>query len=486
MSEPPNLDALRAACARPLPHPDADELRAAAAAVTELSLDEFLNLPQAPLGQAESRAAMERLLREPPPEEGADFLDVLRALRERVMPYYLRPHHPRFLAFVPTAPTYVSMLGDGLCAALNVFAGVWKEAAGPAAVELLVLDWFKTLMGYPATAQGVLTSGGSEANLLALTVARERLDFAARPDAVLYASDQRHWSIDRAAKVIGLRPDQVRSLAAGADYRLRPETLAAAVADDRRAGRRPWAVVASAGATSTGAVDPLEPLAALCAREALWLHADAAYGWPAVLSDAGRAEMRGLERADSVTLDPHKWLAQTFEAGCLLVRDGVLLERTFALRPDYMQDVEPGEGEVNFADRGISLTRRFRALKIWLSLKVLGVAWFRELVDHCRSLAALAQALLERDGSFEVLSPRRLSVVCFRCVPTGAPREAAALDALNRAVCEDLMQTGRAFLSTTRLGGRMALRLCFVNWRTTAADVEEIVALLRDLAARRV
>lgn len=485
MNGPTELDRLRLACTQPLPHPGPDELRAAADAVTELSLDEFLKLPQAPLGASASRLTMDHLLREPPPEHGTAFLDVLHELRAKVLPYYLRAHHPRFLAFVPTAPTYVSILGDGLCAALNVFAGVWKEAAGPAAVELLVLDWFKALMGFPASAQGVLTSGGSEANLLALTVARERLDFAERADAVLYASDQRHWSIDRAAKVIGLRPEQVRTLAVGPDYRLRIETLAAAVANDRSAGRRPWAVVASAGATNTGAVDPLGALAGLCVSEGLWLHADAAYGWPAVLTAEGRAELSGLERADSVTLDPHKWLAQTFEAGCLLVRDGALLERTFALRPDYMQDVEPTDGEVNFADRGISLTRRFRALKIWLSLKVLGVAWFRELVTHCRNLATLAQALLARDDAFEILSPRRLSVVCFRCVPPGGSRDAAALDELNRAVCDDLMRTGRAFLSTTRLNGRVALRLCFVNWRTTAADVDEVITTLRNLAARR-
>jgi glutamate/tyrosine decarboxylase-like PLP-dependent enzyme len=240
--------------------------------------------------------------------------------------------------------------------------------------------------------------------------------------------------------------------------------------------------VANAGATNTGTIDPLAALADCCRDEGLWLHVDAAYGWPAVLTPEGRADLAGIGRADSVTLDPHKWFGQTFEAGCVLVRDGRRLTRTFILRPEYMQDVEPGHDEVNFADRGIALTRRFRALKIWLSMKVLGVGWYRALVDRCCRLADYGQALLEQSGSFEVLCPRRLSIVCFRCVPPGRTWTDAELDQLNLDVIDRLRETGRAFLSSTRLHGRVALRFCFVNWRTTAGDVEEIVALLQRLA----
>jgi glutamate/tyrosine decarboxylase-like PLP-dependent enzyme len=251
-------------------------------------------------------------------------------------------------------------------------------------------------------------------------------------------------------------------------------------------------VVANAGATNTGAVDPLNAIADVCERERLWLHVDAAYGWSAALTDEGRAELAGVERADSATLDPHKWLAQTFDVGCLLVRDGPRLTRAFALRPDYMQDVEPGADEVNFADRGLALTRRFRALKVWLSLQTLGLGWFRSLVTRCCHLAALAQALLEREGVFEVLSPRRLSIVCFRYAPPGfrvaGEEDEAELDRLNLALIDAVRATGRAFLSSTRLRGRVAIRFCFINWRTTTADVEEVVGLLRrlgeELAAR--
>jgi glutamate/tyrosine decarboxylase-like PLP-dependent enzyme len=212
---------------------------------------------------------------------------------------------------------------------------------------------------------------------------------------------------------------------------------------------------------------------------------DAAYGWPLVLTDEGEELRDGLARADSIALDPHKWFAQPFEAGCLLVREGRLLPETFALRPEYMQDVFPAEDEINFADHGIALTRRFRALKIWFSIKVLGLGWFRKLVSHCCRLAELAQGLLERIAEFEILNPRQLSIVCFRYVPARLRREAAnrerELNQFNLLLAERLRATQRAFVSTTLLQGRVALRVCFVNWRTRAADVETIVHLLTDL-----
>jgi len=473
-----------------VPHPDPDELRSLGGQVLDWLLNHHATLPDQPIGRSASRAAMERLLREPPPEAGRDFAAVLADFADKVAPFACRVNHPRFLAFVPGAPTFISVLGDLLCAGTNFFAGVWLEAAGPSQVELVVLDWFRAFLGMPPGTMGIITSGGSEANLTALVAARERLPEEERGVAVLYVAEQRHWSIDRAAKVMGLRPDQLRPVPADDSFRLTPEALARAVARDRREGPRPWAVVANAGATNTGTVDPLGPLADLCAGEGLWLHVDAAYGWTAVLTPEGRDELEGIGRADSVTLDPHKGLAQTFEAGCVLVREGRLLRQAFTLRPEYMQDVEPADDEVNFADHGLALTRRFRALKIWLSMKVLGVGWFRTLAEHGRRLAEYSQALLERAGCFEILSPRRLSIVCFRYIPDRSNGvkavDEAALDRLNLDLIDAVRATGRAFLSSTRLRGRTAIRFCFVNWRTTAADVEEVVRLLTALGRKQV
>jgi glutamate/tyrosine decarboxylase-like PLP-dependent enzyme len=474
------LEHLRRELASPLPHPDLAALRAMSSQTVDWILHHFTSLPEQPVGRSAGPAEMEALLREPPPEQGADLSVVLGEFQRHVAPYAFRINHPRFLAFIPSAPNFVSVLADFLCSATNFFSGVWLEAAGPAQVELLVLDWFKAFLGYPPQAAGILTSGGSEANLTAVLVARERLAHEDRQRAVLYVTQERHWSIDRAAKIIGLLPSQVRAVAADEQFRLDPAALYQAVREDRRGGRLPWTVVANAGATNTGAIDPLQELAELCRSEKLWLHVDAAYGWPAVLIHSEKPHLAGIDQADSITLDPHKWFAQPFEAGCVLIKEGEGLAETFTLRPDYMQDVEPATGEVNFADRGLALTRRFRALKIWLSIKVLGLEWFRNLIARSCRLAEFAQILLEQSPQFEIVSPRQLSIVCFRYV-RDEKQDPGGLDQLNLALIERVRSSERAFLSSTRLHGRVAVRLCCVNWRTTAADVEEVVQLLTDL-----
>ncbi len=477
-----SLEALRAATAQPLPHPTPAELCDFAQAIADWSLHHFASLPEQPIGHTLSRPEAEALLREPAPETGTDFARVLAEFSAKVAPNAFRTNHPRFLAFVPGVPSFVSVLGDWLCSAVNFFAGVWLEASGPAEVELVVLDWFKELLGYPAQARGVLTSGGSEANLTALVTAREPLSAADRQRAVLLVTHQRHWSIDRSAKIAGFRPDQIRPVPCDDPLRLHAAALERAARHARAEGRLPWLVVANAGATNTGVVDDLDGIADVCRREQLWMHVDAAYGWSAVLTAEGREELRGIEKADSLTLDPHKWFAQTFEAGCVLVRDGKRLAETFTLRPEYMQDVAPGDDEVNFADHGPALTRRFRALKIWLSVKVLGLAWFRRLVEHCCRLADYAEALLRQHREIEILCTRQLSIVCFRCVQADGGAIPAQVDARNLAIAERVRATGRAFFSTTQLQGRVSLRLCFVNFRTTAGDVEEVVALIRNAA----
>lgn len=482
------LDDLRRELASPLSHPDLAALRAMSSRAVAWVLHHFSTLPEQAVGKTAGRAELEALLREPPPEGGSDFSQVLNAFAQKVAPHAFRTNHPRFLAFIPSAPNYISVLADFLCSATNFFSGVWLEAAGPSLVELIVLDWFKEFLGCPPGASGILTGGGSEANLTALLVARERLAYEDRTRAVLYVTEERHWSIDRAAKIIGLRPDQLRPVRADERFRMTPAVLQQAVREDRRAGRLPWAVVANGGATNTGAVDPLAELSDLCRAEDLWFHVDAAYGWPAVLLPEEKSHFAGIEEADSITLDPHKWFGQPFEAGCVLIRDGRRLTETFALRPAYMQDVEPAPEEVNFADRGLALTRRFRALKIWLSVKVLGVAWFRNLVTRSCRLTEFAQGLLEESPCFEVLCPRQLSIVCFRYVPArlrpDGEQDQQVLDCLNLALIERVRASGKAFLSSTRLHGRVAVRLCFVNWRTTAADVEEVVRLLEELGAQ--
>jgi aromatic-L-amino-acid/L-tryptophan decarboxylase len=347
------------------------------------------------------------------------------------------------------------------------------ESPAATQIELEVIDWFRSWLGMPAGTAGVLVSGGSAANLTALLVAREA---AGGPleDGVVYVSDQGHSSLARTARAMGLRHHQVRVLPTDDRWRLPPETVAAAVRADRDAGRVPFAVCASAGSTNTGAVDPLDGLADVCAAESLWLHVDAAYGGFAALTPKGKALLAGIERADSVTVDPHKWLYQPFECGGVLVRDGALLARTFTVHPDYLDDTgTQATGEVNLADQGLELSRSFRALKVWMSVQAFGLAAFRAAITRNLDLAAYAEELVRSQAELTLMAPVTLGIVCFRrewpdCDEAETERRGIALaDALERS--------GAALVSTTRLAGRHAIRLCVLNPTSSEEHIRRVI-----------
>jgi hypothetical protein len=291
---------------------------------------------------------------------------------------------------------------------------------------------------------------------------------------VLYVSDQAHSSLARTARAMGLRPEQVRVLPTDDRWRLRPETVAAAIRADRDAGRVPFAVCASAGSTNTGAVDPLADLADVCAAEGLWLHVDAAYGGFAALTARGGTTLAGIDRADSVTLDPHKWLYQPMECGCVLIRDGARLEQTFAIHPDYLDgDAAQGAGEVNFADRGLQLSRGFRALKVWVSVQTFGLAAFRACIQRNLDLAEYAEALIRDQAELTVMAPATLGIVCFRREWPGC--DEAETERRGTALAAELERGGTALVSTTRLAGRHAIRLCILNPTSSAEHVRRVI-----------
>ena len=437
--------------------------------------DRLAGLEAAPVGSRATRAELEARLREPLPEHGQDPQTVLDTALRDVLGSGLNVDHPRFFAFVPMPGNPLGAVADALAAGFGVFAGTWLASPGAAEVELVVLDWLRELCGLPATTEGLFVSGGSTANLTALAVALEERAGHARSRATVYLSDQTHSSVERALRVTGVPTDHVRVLGSDDDGRLHPAALDAAVAADRAAGRLPACVVATAGTTGTGAVDPLAELRRRCDAHGLWLHVDGAYGAAAVLCERGRSALAGIELADSLTLDPHKWLFQPLEAGCLLVRDGAALRRTFATEPAYLRDAAANGDEVNFAERGVQLTRQFNALKLWLSLKVFGAAAFREAIEHGIALAEHAEAVLHEHPAWEVVTPAQLGIVTFRSA-------AGAADAgLPAAALAD----GFAYLSTTSVRGATALRLCTINPRTTREDVERTIERLAVLHARR-
>jgi aromatic-L-amino-acid/L-tryptophan decarboxylase len=281
----------------------------------------------------------------------------------------------------------------------------------------------------------------------------------------------------RAAWMAGIARANVRVLATDETLRLRAETVREAVDVDRARGLVPFLVVASAGTTNTGAVDDLPALAELCAREALWLHVDAAYGGFAMLTAHGRELMRGIERADSVVLDPHKWLYVPFECGCLLAREPATLKAAFHIMPEYLKDVAPGHEEVNFADYGEQLTRYARALKVWLSVRTYGLDALRQAIAHGIALAEYAEGLVRREPLLEVLSPAQLGIMCFRASAGDLPAP-ALVDALNERINTRINEPGGFLISSTKVRGRFSLRVCTHNWRTEEPDVDELVRMV--------
>ena len=456
---------------------DPEAMRRMGYRTVDMLVDQLSDTEAPPLRRATPEAMTERL-GGPPPEGPEDFERILTRLEEDVLPFRSRVDHPGFFAFVPSSGTWPGALGDLIASACNVYAGSWMESAGPSTLELEVLDWFRDWIGLPVGSAGALTTGGSAANLTALACAREAAGGGREGRLVAYLSDQAHSSLARAARLLGFGPDQVRVLPTdGSTFRLEPATLAAAMAADRAAGRTPFFVAASAGATNTGAVDPLPELAALCRERDVWLHADAAYGGFAVLTRRGREQLRGLEQADSVALDPHKWLFQSYECGCVLVRDAEMLRRAFAICPDYLRDAEAERTEVNFSDLGLQLTRASRAFKLWVSLRYFGLEAFRAAIERTLDLAALARRRIEESPVLEPMAPPALGVVCFRRT-FGDELDPEESDRRNARLVAALEREGFALVSSTRLGGRYAIRMCILNHSTRAEDVERTLRFL--------
>ena len=458
-----------------------DEMRTLGYRVVDLLVDHFANGEDEPLGEAPSREELEARLREDLPEEGSPPDAVLDQVEENVLPNTMRVDHPRFFGFVPGPNNFIGVLADLLASGFNIFSGTWISGAAAAQIELVVIDWLRELCGFPETTGGLFTSGGSMANVTALAAARHASLDDDVTGAVAYCSDQTHTSVDRALRLLGFRPDQLRRVPSDDRYRLDPSALRDAVAADRAAGRCPFCVIANAGTTNTGAVDPLPALADLADAEDLWLHVDGAYGAPTVVCERGQRRLDGIERVDSLTLDPHKWLFQPFEIGGVLVRDEQHLRRAFRLEAEYLEDAVGKADEVNFSASGIQLTRSFRALKLWMTLKVFGREHVATAVERGFERAEQAERLLRDRPGWTVVTPAQMGIITFRCEPDGWTPD--QVDALTRRLIAAVNDEGAAFLTQTTLDGRPVLRLCPINPRTTEGDLRGTIERLDALQA---
>ncbi|MEO6914049.1 MAG: pyridoxal-dependent decarboxylase [Candidatus Baltobacteraceae bacterium] len=431
-------------------------------------------------------------LASPLPVEASDFGEVYQEFARDVLPYNSGNIHPRFFGWVQGSGTAAGAIADLLAATMNSNCG--GRDHGAIYVERQVVEWFKELFHFPESASGLLVTGTSMANLIAVLVARtnalgdsvRELGLQAQTERLVgYASASTHGCVRKAFENAGLGGASLRILPIDAAHRVNPAEIASAIRRDRDDGLRPFMIVGNAGSVDIGAIDPLVELADLAKRENLWLHVDGAFGALTMLSEKLRPALRGIERADSLAFDFHKWLHVPYDAGCVLVRDGEVHRATFSTEGPYITRMDRGlaAGEPWFTDFGPDLSRSFRALKVWFTIKQHGVKRLAESIERNCAQALYLRSLVEADSRFELMAPVTLNIVCFRYLAENL--NAAELDRFNDDLVIALQESGVAVTSSTTIGERRAIRVCIVNHRTEDRDLKLLLQTLGELAARR-
>ncbi|MCI4354662.1 MAG: pyridoxal-dependent decarboxylase [Thermoplasmata archaeon] len=461
----------------------------------ELWQEVLERLPGMPVGRLLPSESVRDAVAIPVPNEPMPDDELFAYLRGVVFDQSMYPGHPAFVAYVSGAGTVPGAAADLIAAGLNQNVGGWLLSPGATEIELALTRFFaREMFGLPEGAGGIITSGGSMANFVGLKTARDHRagwnvrtkGVAGGPPLVMYMSTETHVVSERAADMMGIGTEQVRKVPVDADYRIRMDELRSAIAADRAAGRQPFAVVGSAGTVSTGAIDPLDELADLCADEGLWFHVDGAYGGPATLAPDLRPLFSGIERADSIAFDPHKWLYTPHSGGCVLVRTMAHLLESFDADASYVhQDKDYTQRGIDIGRHGPQFSRGFWALKVWVSLLAHGRDAYARRISHDAELARYLSAMAEARDDFELCAPVGLSICCFRFVPPdlggSVDEREAYLNTLNERLVADLQLDGRVFPSNAVLNARYTLRVCIVNFRTEAEEMESVLDVAAEL-----
>lgn len=460
-----------------------DEMKAYGYKIVDLIAEHWATLEDKKPVTSATRKEMDSIFLQEAPDKGMPPNEVLDFVMENVIPYSNVTSHPKFYSFVPGPSNYISTMADSLATGFNIFSGGWIVSPAAAELEIVTMNWLLKMFNFPVKAGGgIFTSGGSMANLTALVTARRIKcgdDFS---KAVIYLSDQAHSSNIKAIRVLGFKKEQIRILPTDIEFRISINKLKNAIAKDRLEGLQPFCFIASAGTTNTGTVDPLDEIADICEAENLWFHIDGAYGGAAILSEKGARALSGIERADSLTVDPHKWFYQPYEIGCLLVKDSSWLSNTFSEKPEYLRDIEGNESEINFYDYGVQLTRRFRALKFYMSIKTYGLEAFKEAVTYNIQLADDVEDMLRKSRNWEIISPATLAVINFRYNPIGLNLSEEEIDSLNQEISRRVMESKEALLVTTILNKQVVLRMCLINPKTTIDHIRDTFLLCNKFA----
>jgi glutamate/tyrosine decarboxylase-like PLP-dependent enzyme len=463
--------------------PSADELRDWGDSVIQLMADYLGDLRNCRVyGRMSSREIRDRF-DSALPIKGIDFDGLLKVFHETIIPFSRQNAHPRMFGYVQSPGTPIAAFADLLASTLNANLTVWRSAPAPVELERLTIDWIRQILGFNAEAGGLFVSGGSMANLAAIAAARQAKDDSSGR-LRMYASNETHFSIAKAAALLGIGRENVRRVAVDERFKIRTDDLVAKITADLEAGYVPFCVVANAGTVNTGAIDPLAEIREIANRFQLWMHVDGSYGAFAVLAKSVRKLFASIEQADSIALDPHKWLYLPVDVGCVIYREPEIARGAFAHEADYTRVIEEEADEAfAFWDYGPELSRRFRALKVWMLLKGVGLDSLGEAIESNLACARHLESLIRESDDFEMVAPVELSIFCFRHVPLHIRSESPqAIDAFNERLLIALQQDGSSYLSNTTLGGRFALRGCVLNYRTTLRDMEILLHDLRRVA----
>ena len=463
--------------------PSADEIRDWGNSVIELMADYLGDLCDRRVYRHMSSREIRGRLDGALPAKGTDFDGLLKVFRETIIPFSRQNAHPRMFGYVQSPGTPLAAFADLLVSTLNANLTAWRSAPAPVELERLTIDWIRQILGFDPEAGGILLSGGSMANLAAIATARQAKD---HPSGQLriYASSETHFSIAKAAALLGIGRESVRHIATDEHFKIRVDDLVAKVSADIEGGYVPFCVVANAGTVNTGAIDSFAEIREVANRFQIWMHVDGSYGALAILAKSAKKLLAGIEQADSVALDPHKWLYLPIDVGCVIYRQPEIARTAFSHEAEYTRIIEEEADEAfAFWDYGPELSRRFRALKVWMLLKGVGLHSLGEAIENNLACACYFESLVRASDDFEMVAPVELSIFCFRHLPAQLRRESPqTIDAFNEHLMIALQRDGSSYLSNATLGSRFALRGCVLNYRTTLRDMEILLDDLRRVA----
>lgn len=443
------------------------------------TVDFYNQLQEQPVCSSAEKEALEHLELQSIPQYGRPVQEVYSEMFRDVYSNSILEQHPRSFSCIPSTASLLSWMGDIMTNAYNPHASCQINAPAADLIEKKLIRWMCGLAGYPKGSGGLFVSGGSIANLTALTAARDaKLTYADRSRAVIYVSDQTHASVAKGLHIIGFRKDQIHMVSTDSSFCMDISSLRAAIRSDVESGKKPFAVIASAGTTNTGSVDPMQEIAGLCQEYGMWMHVDGAFGASALLSDQYRKILSGIEYSDSLSWDAHKWLLQTYGCGVVLIRNQSDLVHSFAAHPEYLRDSETTEGSIEFWDLGPELTRPARSLKLWITLQALGKKEMGQIIEHGCVLAELAERMIRESTGWEIVSPAQFGIVNFRYISDGKMSE-DQLDSINQEISREITESGFAQIFTTELHEKKVLRMCTINPETTEKDIYETINRLK-------